>query len=583
MSDSVKRIKERLSIVDVVSPYTNLGRAGKNLKGKSPFTNEKSPSFFVSPDRGMYYCFSSNKGGDIFTFIQEMEGVDFKGALKILAERAGVKLKREDPKKRSDREKRIALLEVATKFFEQGLVAYPDALSYLKQRGVTEKTVSKWRVGYAPPAWRELKNHLTKAGYTNQEIESVGLIKGDSGKEPYDVFRNRIVFPISDSAGRVVAFSGRLLGTDGAAPKYLNSPETELFNKSEILFGYHLAKQAIRKFDFSLLVEGQFDLVLAHQAGYANTVAVSGTALSLRHVELLNQLSRRVVLALDSDRAGIAAAKRAATIMLKRGMDVKIAALEVGTDPADLIQANPKTFKQAVREAKPVIEWLLKILKLGNKDERAYKLKVKEGVLPYVLLIPDLIDQDHFSTVIAEALETTKDAVRFELERLLRTVAKTEPHQASAGGNKMNFKQPRPARAENLKEYLWAMAEVLTRSPETAEAGSILSRILTEILTEPIAKDSEAQSRQGLIFELEAKLETTIQSVLLVDLADQVTELHTYIIKEQMIKLKKEMRKAETDGEEEGVKETLEALTELQKSLGDVNYSAEIFSAVGER
>ena len=195
----------------------------------------------------------------------------------------------------------------------------------------------------------------------------------------------------------------------------------------------------------------------------------SGTALSPRHVELLGRLSSRVVLALDSDRAGIEAAKRAATMMLKRGMDVKIAALEVGTDPADLIQANPKAFKQAVREAEPVIAWLLKILKPGSKDERAYKLRVKEEVLPYVLLIPDLIDQDHFSAVIAEALETTKDAVRFELERL-RTAAKTEPHRESTN-ERVDLKKSRRARAEDLEEYLKTAAQVLAGSPKTAKTA----------------------------------------------------------------------------------------------------------------
>ena len=209
---AVEQIKERLTIVDVIGGYVELKLAGKNYKAKSPFTNEKTPSFYVSPDRGMYYCFSSQKGGDMFTFIQEMEGVDFKGALKILAERAHVELVPEDPKKRDERETQYALLEEATHYFFTSRESAPLVDAYILDRGVTMQTIHAWRIGYAKDEWRALRTHLTNKGYTDAQMLAAGLIKKtDQGKEPYDVFRDRIMFPIFDTSGRVVAFSGRTL------------------------------------------------------------------------------------------------------------------------------------------------------------------------------------------------------------------------------------------------------------------------------------------------------------------------------------------------------------------------------------
>lgn len=421
--DTVQQIKERLSIEEVVAPYVELHKAGKNFKGKSPFTNEKTPSFYVSPDRGMYYCFSSSQGGDIFTFIEKMEGVDFKEALKILADKAGVELVPEDPQKKTARDRQYEVLDAATSFFEQYLTKKAAASEYLKKRSVAPETIAKWRIGYAPGppdhGWREGKDHLEAKGFSKEELAKAGLIKGfDTGKEPYDLFRDRVMFPIFDNAGHVVAFSGRALTKDDKAPKYVNSPETELFNKSEILYGYHQAKQGIRNMDFSLCVEGQFDVVLAHQAGYVNTVAVSGTALTAHHVALLQRLSNRVVLALDADRAGISAVKRAAELMLARGMDVKVARMPDGTDPADMISDDPHKFKEAIGHSGHVIEYLLDVLEAAGKDDRTFKLKAREEILPYLVLIPNFIDREHFENLIAGRLGSTKDAVHAEVLKL---------------------------------------------------------------------------------------------------------------------------------------------------------------------
>lgn len=431
MNSAVEQIKERLTIEDVVGQYVELHRAGKSYKGKSPFTTEKTPSFYVSPDRGMYYCFSTNQGGDMFTFIQAMESVDFKGALRILADKAGVELVKEDPKKRTERERHYAVLEEATQFFFDNGMKSDVVGAYLQKRAVTPETRHAWRIGFALDDWRTLRTHLLSKKYTDADMIAVGLVKKpEGGKEPYDVFRNRIVFPISDTSGRVVGFSGRTLSTSAEEAKYLNSPETEFFKKSEILFGYDKAKQGIRTLDFSLICEGQFDVVLSHQAAYTNTVAVSGTAFTEHHIALLQRISNRAVLAFDADKAGIAAAKRSALPMLAKGMDVKVASLVGGKDPADIVAENPAGLKKMVGSAVHVIEWLLNTVKASAKDDRDFKLAAMREVLPLLRAIPNEIDRDHFVGVFAERTGATKEMAYAELKKII--VAEKPKHAEPA-------------------------------------------------------------------------------------------------------------------------------------------------------
>jgi len=536
MGDSVEKIKERLSILDVVSTYVELQKAGKSYKGKSPFTNEKTPSFYVSPDRGMYYCFSSSQGGDIFTFIEKMEGVDFKGALKILADKAGVELVREDPKKRTERDNQYALIEEACAFYFKEGTNHKEAQDYITDRGVDGKSIHTWRIGFAPDAWRSLKEYLTEKGYTEAQMLAAGLIKkNDEAKESYDVFRNRIMFPIADSSGRIVAFSGRTLSQDAETPKYVNSPETALYQKSEILFGYDKAKQGIRHLDFSLIVEGQFDLVLAHQVGYTNTIAVSGTALTLHHVELLQRLSNRTVLALDSDRAGISAIKRAAAIMLRRGMDIKVVRMEQGKDPADIIKDDQKMFRTLVGDAVHVIVFLLGVFRSEKSDDRAYKLIVREEVLPLLAQIPNRIDREHFEGLVAEALATTKDAIHYEVERIVESKERTRTH---AQGDVSV--QVVPASSKGTEEeyitYSFAALQFLRDSEMVDVAGRVEST-LKDIFTERfegICTRMDSTVLNPALLRFEAMYVTPGDVRLLEDVAHTLSVLYERQIRRQM-------------------------------------------------
>lgn len=549
MATPVEQIKERLSIIDVVGGYVELKHAGKSYKGRSPFTNEKTPSFYVSPDRGMYYCFSSQQGGDMFTFIEKMEGVDFKGALKILAERAGVELVPEDPKKRDARETQYALLEEATKYFFNTREANSAVNEYIENRGVKMQTVHAWRIGYAKDEWRALKAHLIEKGFTEEQIFKAGLIKhADGGKESYDVFRDRIMFPIMDPSGRVVAFSGRTMKTEAGIPKYVNSPETELFQKSEILYGYDKAKNGIRQYECSLIVEGQFDIVLAHQAGYTNTVAVSGTALTKHHIMLLLRLSHRVVLALDADRAGISAIKRSSLPMLLHGMDVKVAHMPEGMDPADVIRKDPQDFKHIVGIAAHVVEFLLEILKVHNKDERTYKLRVREEILPLLVAMDNRIDREHFEGIIAERIGATKEGIHYEVERISESARRSMEHEHAPKKPESPRVETVPSnRRQSLETHIRALLQVLVNEREWI-ATEITKHLETILDPEEFVVFKDVGGSGDIerdVFMLEEQIEKIKEKQLIEEVGDTLTLYSHLVARERLNKLRELLKESE--------------------------------------
>lgn len=578
MSTPVEKIKERLSIVDVVSEYVELKKSGRHYKGKSPFSSEKTPSFFVSPDRGVYYCFSTNKGGDIFTITQELEGVDFKGALKLLAEKAGVEIAPENPQERSEREALFAALEYANVFYEETLRQKKDVQTYLKERGVEEKTIAAWRIGCAPHEWRSLKDHLNKKDIPEDIQTRAGLIKKtEDSASSYDVFRNRVMFPICDNSGRVVAFSGRALDTsDPNIPKYVNSPETELYKKSEILFGYHKAKQGIRTYDFSLIVEGQFDLVLAHQAGFSNTVAISGTALTHEHIRFLSQLSTKTVLALDSDRAGIASMKRAAGLMIASGMDVKIARIPEGKDPADLVQEDPKHLKEAIKHAVHVVPFLVEHLRAIAKDERAFRLRVREEVIPLIAQIGNKIDREFFEETVAESINATKDAIHFEVERFLenseekegRASFETLPHEDEGVPHEDVKKEERK---EHLSYHLLAIMlwqEALSESMiDTKKMREHFKDALGESTFEDLQNDEENTLLKRYLFEVESRYgeekEENVKSIV----SEMLRDVSLLRLRRELKDLRGKLLEAEGSGSEDEMERLLRLCSDVQKSM----------------
>jgi DNA primase len=456
--DTVQQIKDKLSIVDVVSQYVKLDRAGNSLRARCPFHAERTPSFHVSPERGTYHCFGCNVGGDIFTFVQEIEGLDFKGALKVLADKAGVEIVYEKGKntkgERDERERLFELLEIATIFYVSRLD--DAARAYLVERGMQDETLKNFRIGWAGDAWSEFSDYAKGKQFSDKELLDTGLAKKNERGGLTDKFRNRIMFPIADSAGRVIGFSGRTFGENASpeAPKYLNSPETALFHKSRILYGFDRAKVAMRKNNFAVLVEGQMDLLASHQAGWANTVAVSGTAFTPEHAALVKRMSENLVLALDADQAGIKAAGRAARAALAGGLNVKVARLPSGLDPADLILQSAKggsasggkegvdAWRAAIRDSKDIITFLLDVLEEHAKGSDSFRRSVETVVLPFLADVASPIAREQYIHEIAQRLGVSAEAVGQALA--------AHPHERGREPEK-KIEKPAPVSADRAR------------------------------------------------------------------------------------------------------------------------------------
>lgn len=505
-------VKERLDIVDILGGYLKLEKAGSNFKARCPFHNEKTASFLISPARQSYYCFGCGKHGDVFTFIQEIEGVDFKTALRQMADKAGVALEYAPKESRSEKDKLFEILEVAALFFEANLTEHPEALAYIESRGITRDTSKRFRLGFAPNEWRLLRAHMKALGFSDADLVRAGLIKRveESGKEPYDTFRGRIIFPLADAQGRVIAFSGRALEKD-AVPKYLNSPDTPLFTKSEVLYGLDKAKDDIRKKNYAVLVEGQMDLVLSHQSGVVNTVASSGTAFTASHLERLKRLSARIILAFDGDEAGQKAAEKSSVLALGLGMEVKVAALPEGKDPADLVREAPDTWKDVLRQSKHAIEFFLAAIMAKESDQRKRGKEIVRRILPLVALLDSSIERSHFVSLIARHSAIREEVLWEDLKKVHVSPRVTLGGEAQSADEESEAPSLRARIEERLQEVrAWKkevgektnemdMLELEERELELRieEIGleEKLSRLTSEIAQAEAVKDEEMVAR----------------------------------------------------------------------------------------
>lgn len=497
-SSTVEQIKARLSITDVVGSYLKLEKAGINFKACCPFHNEKTPSFFVSPNRDSYHCFGCSKGGDIFSFVQDIEGVDFVAALKSLAERAGVELAPERNENKSVKDRLYELLDRAAGFYREQLTKAPLVRDYLHGRGLSDATIEKFSIGYVGDAWRTIVSYLRDQGFSDGEIEQSGLaIKGElkPGQREvpfYDRFRSRVMFPIRDYSGRVIGFSGRIYGSaDETVAKYINSPQTALYDKSRALYGFDLAKLAIRQQNVCVLVEGQMDLVLSHQAGVNNAVAVSGTALTEEHLRNVRRLTDTLVMAFDGDGAGIRAAKRAIEMALLLEFEVKVAELPEGKDPADLVRDNPDQWTIAVDQAKHVIDFYLAVLARKEKDSRALGKAVRAEVLPYVARLASRLDQAHFVKKISVILGIGEQPIWQEVDSIRIGVAPKNPSANSGQAPEVIVKNRLDRVSEVMFGLLWWQ--------ETGEYEAVVSDLFKK------AKDLAGENFASLLSVYESK------------------------------------------------------------------------------
>lgn len=419
MQDAKEEIRSKLNIEDVVGEYVQLKRAGRNFKGLSPFTAERTPSFVVSPEKNIWHDFSSNKGGDIFSFIMEVEGTDFRGALELLAQKAGVDLSKQDSKQAQENAQRkrrfLEAHSLAARYFQQSLLQNSSAVEYIfKKRGLSKEVVQDFQIGYAPDAGSALVSFLKRKGFSANELSDAGLVNRFGG----DLFRGRMTVPLMDPAGSVIGFTGRVLVDEPNSPKYLNTPQTLLYDKSRHVFGLSQAKEAIRKADYAVVVEGNLDVVSSHQAGVRAVVATAGTALTEQHMKALVRLTPNIKLAFDGDAAGLAATERAIPIAQSVGADLTIVNLPGDAkDPDELIQQDVALWQEAISSSEAVVDWLLRqYTERENMTTPAGKRHFTTAALTVVRALTDPVEREFYLKKIAAYTDTSLEAVVEKLQ-----------------------------------------------------------------------------------------------------------------------------------------------------------------------
>lgn len=439
--DSVEEIKQRISIEDVVGEYVQLKRAGRNFKGLSPFSNEKTPSFIVSPEKQIWHDFSSGKGGDIFGFVMQMEGLDFKGTLELLARKAGVDLDQYRGKSSNTQLKNRLheAHELAARFYQVQFKNSKAALDYVfNTRGFDKQTVLDFRLGYAPNTGDALKKFLLSKKFTETELQQGGLVARNSYKS--DMFRNRLMIPLMDAQGQVIGFTARILTDEPGAPKYLNTPQTMLYDKSRHVYGLHLAKESIRKEKFGVVVEGNLDVIASHQVGVKNVVATAGTALTEQHLKAVGRLATDLRLCFDADSAGVAATERAIPIASKTGVNLSIINLQDAKDPDELIRQDKSKWQQALSKNQYAMDWLIKHYSQrldleSGQGKRAFS----DALLPTLRLLSDPVEQDHYLTEVAKHINVSPGALKEKLTTTEKTKTLKKRHVQTEGESQQNL------------------------------------------------------------------------------------------------------------------------------------------------
>jgi len=587
MLSPIDEIKSRLDIVEVIGSYIKLKKAGANYRALCPFHSEKNPSFFVSPARQIWHCFGCQKGGDIFGFVKEIEGVEFGDALRILAQRAGVELKPRSPewqKLKTERQKAYEICELATKFFEKQLEGSPkgkEAKKYLLGRGIVQESIKKWRIGYSPDTWSGLSDFLVSQGYKNEEIVKAGLAvrkEEISNIQSYDRFRGRIIFPIFDLNSQVIGFGGRIFSVNQRADqresastiaKYINTPNTILYDKSRVLYGLDKAKVEIRKKDFCLLMEGYTDVILAHQAGFENTVSTSGTALTTSQLAILKRYSDNLYLAFDMDIAGDSATKRGIDLAQLSGFNLKIVTLPEDKDPADIISKDPKEFEKLINNSLSILDFYFQnAFSQFDKAKPEGKREISKILLTIIKRVPNKIEQSFWISKLAKNLEVKEEKVEEELKKIPPTTFQEEEfsqieHTKSGGGQK--------SRKELLEERLMTL---ILKSPQCLSQIdkkfiSLFSPATQEILNNFQNQKNLSQENSDSLnyLYLKSEVEEIEEKEIVPEIQFCLKEVQSLEIKSKLNEISREIKKAEEDKNPEKVKKLTQEFFQLSKEI----------------
>ncbi|AGG07620.1 DNA primase [Dehalococcoides mccartyi] len=461
MNDAVEEIKQKLDIVSFIGQYTKLTKAGRTMRGICPFHSEKHGSFFVYPEAQNWHCFGAcNTGGDIFAFVMKKEGLDFKAALELLAEKAGVSLPSQiNPAIKDQRDRLYEINLSAAQYYHNLLLNSPQAENariYLNSRGLNEQSLADFQLGYALADWQGLYDYLKERSYSDEDLLKAGVIvRSDEGRI-HDRFRNNIIYPIANYKGQIAGFGARVM--DNSQPKYRNSPQTDLFDKSSLLYGLHLASASIRENNRAIIVEGYMDAIMSHQGGFTNTVACMGTALTERQIALIKRQTKNLVLGLDSDSAGEEATLRAIDYENQMESEIRVAVPEGGKDPDELIRHSPQSWQEILDNARPLLDYIFEHSQRGlDLNSAAGKSKLTDHLLPIISKMEDGVRQSHYLGKLAEIVSTSQNRILERLKKLKNETrnAKVTEKEAPSGQAPKN-----PALEEYALSLLFTSAEV---------------------------------------------------------------------------------------------------------------------------
>lgn len=586
MMDTVEQIKERISVHDLISEYLKLEKAGTNYKALCPFHNEKTPSFMINPERNFWYCFGCQRGGDVFSFLMEMEGLDFRAAMEQLAQKAGVEIIHHNfrGEKGHNSKKRIfAAVEAATKFFQDQLARNPRsglALKYLHDRKISDEQIGLFRVGYAPVGWSNLLDFLASRGFLVSEIEKAGLSvrkeKANGGRELskndyYDRFRDRIMFPVFDVTGKPVGFSARLMpDSDQTSAKYINTPQTVIYDKSNVLFGLFQAKTEIKKKNSVIVVEGNLDVISSFSADIGNVVAISGTALTPKHADILKRYSENLKLCFDMDQAGYAATTKSVRVCLGKSLDVEIITLPEGfKDVNDLVIRDPRLWHRSIGQSKGVMDYFFEtVFSRYDSNDIKGKKNISRELLNIIKDIADPIERFHWLKKLSALLDVDEEVLTKVLEKV--KLRKEEKIIDDQGSHKLN-KIPRKVALEmRLVGLLSLFRSQLGQYVETFDVN-LLGQAMKEIWS-IVANNEKTQGKEKEINqcetvvrfhydEKEGFVENDIDPEK--EWGHLVVQLKEESRKENIKKIAQDIKRAERENDEEALKTLMENLKEL--------------------
>jgi DNA primase len=574
--DFFEEIKNKLDIVDVISSYVRLQKVGSNYRALCPFHSEKKPSFFVSPRLQIFKCFGCGKAGDIFKFVMEIEKVDFKEALKILAEKAGVELPKEKEEV-GERARLYKVCEIATKFFERQLESKigKRVIEYLLGRKINFESIRKWRLGWAPNTKNSLIDFLKAKGFSIEEIEKVGLCFKKENGEILDFFRGRIIFPIFDLNSRVVGFAGRIFEKE-EGPKYINSRNTLLYDKSRTIYGLDKAKKEIKNKDFCLIMEGYTDVILAHQEGFENSVSVSGTSLSNSHLQILKRFTSNLFLCFDADFAGDQATKRGIDLALQNDFQVKIVILEEGKDPADIISEKKENFEKAIKDAISVMEFYLKsFLSQYDKNSLEGKKEIARRFLREVKKLSNEIEKEFWVDNLSKEISVSKESLLKELDKI-----KIEEEFFGEEKEEIKFKTEK-SRKEILEERLLTLIlkfpqNLVLIEDEKMEYFLPQTKEVIRNLKENLEFNPKDLSEKAKEFFFEASLKSEIleENLEKEEVTKEINfclkEIAKIYIKDKLNEISEKIKEAEKNNDEKKLKDFLIELENWTKKLSKV-------------